>query len=282
MKRIPLIAAFLALALCSGPALAMDKLVVGIGPWHKPQDIQDMYADIVAHLKQKLNMDVTLVITRDYDDLVDRAQKKTVDVSRLEPAQYVTAKESFPELVYLVTALNRDGQGGVRDYYKGLIIAKKGSGVTTVADLKGKKFAFTDTGSTSGYVYPRVLLRKLGLDPDKDFGEVFMLKKHDKVADAVVSGAVDAGATYDEMLWVKKAEHGDVYTIVAETAPIPYGVFAAGPHIPADLRENIKQALKDYNVPKEKWDSIHSQAPVGFSVRDDAFYDAVREAGKAK
>lgn len=78
------------------------------------------------------------------------------------------------------------------DHYRGQIIAHVNSGIKTVADLAGKKFAFTDPSSTSGYMFPKKILKDNQVAP----GETTFAIKHDNVVTMVYQGQVDAGATY--------------------------------------------------------------------------------------
>lgn len=281
MKRL-LFITLAALLFALPAAQAQAKLTIGLIPWSKPQVMYDSYKDVGKYLSEQLGMEVAIVVTKDYDDLLSRVENKMVDVGRFSATLYVTAKETMPGLQYLATALNRDGQGGVRDFYQGVLLSKKGSGVTDLAGAKGKKFAFTDKGSSSGFVYPNMFLRKQGIDPDTYFSKVFFLKKHDKVVAALLKGAIDVGATYDELLWIKQKELGDVFNVVARTPEIPFGCFAAGPHLEPSLAKKIAGALASYKVEKADWDKVHEEAPIGFSVRNDAFYNPVRDARAAK
>ena len=74
-----------------------------------------------------------------------------------------------------------------RTYYHSQIIARKDSGIKTVNDLKGKTFAFVDPTSTSGHLFPKAGLIKLGIDPDTDFGRVIFTGSHDANALAVAN-----------------------------------------------------------------------------------------------
>jgi len=76
--------------------------------------------------------------------------------------------------------------------YKGQIIVRADSGIERLEDLAGKKFAYTDPASTSGYFLPSKLLRDRGVE----LGEFVFGQKHDIVVTMVYQGQVDAGATY--------------------------------------------------------------------------------------
>ncbi|MBM3134463.1 MAG: phosphate/phosphite/phosphonate ABC transporter substrate-binding protein [Chloroflexi bacterium] len=87
-------------------------------------------------------------------------------------------------------------KGTQQTFYKGQFIAKKGSGIKSIADLKGKTFCGVDATSTSGWIIPSINLKANGIDPAKDLKAVTYAGSHDNVVIAVYKGDCDAGATY--------------------------------------------------------------------------------------
>jgi phosphonate transport system substrate-binding protein len=82
------------------------------------------------------------------------------------------------------------------EFYKGQFITKKGSGIKTIADLKGKTFCSAGATSTSGWIIPSINLKANGIDPDKDLKGVTHAAGHPAVVIAVYKGDCDAGATF--------------------------------------------------------------------------------------
>ena len=74
--------------------------------------------------------------------------------------------------------------------------------IKSLADLKGKTFAFGAPSSTSGHLMPRYYLIQAGVDPDKAFSRYAFSGAHDATAKWVESGKVDAGAL-NESVWQK-------------------------------------------------------------------------------
>lgn len=77
-------------------------------------------------------------------------------------------------------------------FYHGCILARTDSGVSRLADLAGKPFAFSDETSTSGHIFARVLLDREGIK----LGHVYFAGGHPNVVQAVADGKALAGATY--------------------------------------------------------------------------------------
>ncbi|MCA1554677.1 MAG: phosphate/phosphite/phosphonate ABC transporter substrate-binding protein, partial [Chloroflexi bacterium] len=99
---------------------------------------------------------------------------------------------------YVTTDLDpdKDLKGKLEPFYKGQFLTKKGSGIKSIADLKGKTFCFTDPTSTSGTIIPQIVLKYNGINPDKDLKQITFAGSHPNVAAAVYKGDCDAGATF--------------------------------------------------------------------------------------
>ncbi len=89
-----------------------------------------------------------------------------------------------------------EGQFG----YEMEIITYPGSGITKIADLKGRKLAFTAETSNSGFKAPSALLRsEYKLEAGKDYNAVFS-GKHDNSILGVANKDYDAAAIANEVM----------------------------------------------------------------------------------
>lgn len=102
--------------------------------------------------------------------------------------------------VHTVQLLEKvDGQviatvnGPSGSHFGGVIVSKKGSGITKLDDLRGKKvmsMKFRD--SAGAYVFQTYELNKAGIDPHKDFASFTEGAKQDELIMAVKNGTADA------------------------------------------------------------------------------------------
>ena len=91
------------------------------------------------------------------------------------------------------------GESGILGYEME-IITYPGSGITTPADLKGRKLAFTSPTSNSGFKVPSVLLRsEFGLEADRDYTAVFA-GRHENSVLGVATRDYDAAAIANEVM----------------------------------------------------------------------------------
>ena len=149
--------------------------------------------------------------------VLEDSSKKTKDFLEKEtgykfevsiPQSYVAVVEAFGTERADVAALNTYGYYLAHSKYKAearltvlrhgsttyqsQFIVKAGSPIKTIADFKGKKLAFVDPSSTSGYLLPLKMLRDKGIEPS----ETVFAMKHDNVVSMVYNGQVDGGATF--------------------------------------------------------------------------------------
>lgn len=169
--------------------------------------------------------------------------------------------------------------------YNGQLIVRKDSGISEVADLKGKTFARPDPLSTSGWIIPMLTLRAAGVDPDTDLQRIVDAGSHDAVVAAVYNGDVDAGATYVDARSRIEEDHPDVMdkvVVLEVTTDIPNDGVQFHPSISAEMRGNIVDALLEIAASEEGKEALN----VAYQWSDlekhgDEFYDPFRQVLQA-
>jgi phosphonate transport system substrate-binding protein len=78
------------------------------------------------------------------------------------------------------------------DWYAAQYIVGRDSDIETLADLNGKKWAYPDAGSTSGYLYPVYQLNEAGVKPS----ESLAAGGHPQAIQAVYDGKADFATTF--------------------------------------------------------------------------------------
>ena len=138
-----------------------------------------------------------------------------------------------------------------RSTYQAQILARVDGPIHKISDFKGKKFAFVDPASASGYILPKKLFRDLNINL-KD--EVFAMK-HDSVVSMIYQRQVDGGATYysppekgqiQDARSLVKTQYPDVENkikIIQLTDSIPNDPLIFRRDLPEDLKKSILEAL---------------------------------------
>ncbi|MFW5961525.1 MAG: phosphate/phosphite/phosphonate ABC transporter substrate-binding protein [bacterium] len=249
---------------------ADDMLIFGVNPFTKPEKIEELYVPIINRLCSKIGKTAKTIIVSDYEELTNYIQNDLIDIGWFSPMAYVTAKEKT-NVIPMITPLI-EGKAS----YRGYIFAREDSRYKSLRHLKDSVFAFVDPLSTSGYVYPKQMLKEVGIDVDRDLKEARFLGNHDNVIKAVLDGKVDAGATYNEA-WDRAAKSFNLnkLNILEKTDPIPKDVIAAR----SDLDQDILEETKDIflKADQEIKDVLNNTNITGFTASDDSKFDIIRK-----
>jgi len=278
MKRRTLLAAaavgapFLNFSL---PARAQSVLTVGLIP---SEDSRAMIANSQAMmdmLSKALGMPVKPFVAADYNGVIEALRSKRLDVAYLGPFSYVLGTTVADIEAFAVAETKKAG----RTSYYSQVITHKDTGIKTVADLKGKTFAFVDPSSTSGHLFPKAGLMKMGFNTDKDFSRVIFSGSHDSNAVAVQNRKIDAAAIADRILdaAISKglAKREDI-VVVWKSDPIPESPTVWRKDLPADLKKRVQAAfLEVKDIPWSDQGLLN-----GFHPTNDAAYDVIRDTAK--
>ncbi|PIP89811.1 MAG: phosphonates-binding protein [Bdellovibrionales bacterium CG12_big_fil_rev_8_21_14_0_65_38_15] len=224
-------------------------------------------------------------IPSNYVAVVEAFGSKRADIAVMNSFGYLLANQKYNAHARL-RAL-RYGE----DSYKGQIIAHVDSGINELKDLAGKKFAFTDSSSTSGYMFPLKIIKDAGVE----LGNTTFAIKHDSVVTMIYQKQVDAGATY----YSPPAEDGTIrdarsrvktqfpdveekIKIISITEPIPNDPFVFRDGLPEEIATKFIDALKKYIATPDGQQSFKNIYSVeGVVDTTDEAYDGLRQMIKA-
>ena len=158
-----------ALGLLAGSALAQDVKVLRIGlDGGENSNDQLRNAQCIADgLKAATGVEqVQLFPSPDYNGVIQGLLGGTIDIASMGASSYAKIAIQDPKAVDpILTYTGADGSSG---YYT-IMVARKDSGIKSLADAKGKKLGFADPDSTSGYLIPNVALPKETGKPVKEY-----------------------------------------------------------------------------------------------------------------
>lgn len=265
------------------PARAYTPAVLRVGftPWENPKDLQQLVSPMVGMLSQATGMRVQPFVATDYAGVIQAMGAGKVDLAFLPPGGSILAERTAHGKILLKS------QTGGRSAYYSVIIAMKDSHLETLKDLKGRSFAFVDPVSTSGGIFPKLMLLNSGLHPARDFKRVIYAGDHDAVVLSVLHGKVDAGATYSndrsgmDSAWARKLSSADRARIrvVAVSKPIPNDTLTTRKDLDPSIVGAIRKTFLDLSATSEGKARLKALYKVdGFLPASSEDYDAVREA----
>lgn len=234
-------------ALADVPAL----LRVSAIPDENPTELLRIYTPFAEYLSKELGMPVRFTPVVDYAATVEGLSAGKLDLVWYGGFTSVQAVRRTNSTAKRLVLRQEDAE------FKSVFIARPGSGIRSLADLRGKSFAFGSVSSTSGHLMPRSFLLQAKVSPEKNMKQVAYSGAHDATALWVESGKVDAGAlnflVWEKLVQTKKVNLTKV-NVFYTTPPYVDYVWTARGGLDDGLQEKITSAfLKlDYANPEHK------------------------------
>lgn len=176
----------------AGGAWAARPLRVGLTPAFV-HDEHGLMEEWRRYLEGKLGRPVEFIQRDSYRETMDLIRLDKLDFAWVCDYPYIYLKD----LVRLLAVPLNQG----RPYYRSYLIVGAGDTVrSSMRDLKGAVFAYSDPYSNTGYLSPRYQVRELGEDPATFFKKTFFTWSHRKAVEAVATGLAQ-GAAIDSFVW---------------------------------------------------------------------------------
>ena len=283
-----LAAAVLAGAVAASPAVAEHAadcpnngvVRFGVEPYDTSAKLVPIYDHIGKLLAEKLGCEVQIFVTTNYNAEIEAMRVGKLEIGEFGPLGYVLAHQ-----IAKAEAVAAFGTtAGKPDTYWASLVTYPGSGIKTVADIKGHSFAFSDPASTSGHLFPAYGLRKAGIDPDRDIKAIYA-GSHTSSFEALHNRKVDAGELNSEQLQSATQrghyKEGDV-VFMWKSDPIPTDPITLRGDLPASFKARATQVLQtlDLSTLPEADRKIMGLGGTRFVPQTDSAYDGIRDLVK--
>jgi len=258
---------------------AQAVLHVSAIPDEAPTELQRKFRPLGEYLGQKLGMTVEFVPVTDYAATVEGLVGGKLDLVWLGGFTFVQAEISSKGHVIPLVQREQDEQ------FRSVFITRAGSGIESLADLKGKTVSFGSPSSTSGHLMPRAALLAAKIDPERDFKQVAFSGTHDATIAAVAGGKVQAGAL-NISVWQKFVDEKKVDTsqvkVFYTTPPFHDYNWTVRSGLDAALRTKLRDAFLalDPADPKQK-EILDLQRASRFVPTQKSNYEEIEAAGRS-
>jgi phosphonate transport system substrate-binding protein len=272
-------ATFLLLA-ATGAAFAQATVLrVSAIPDEAPTELQRKFKPLGDYLKKETGADVQFTPVTDYAAVVEGLANSKIDLAWLGGFTFVQAKLRTRGGAVPIVQRAED------EKFTSRFIVPAASPVKSLAELKGKTFAFGSPSSTSGHLMPRYFLMKDGINPDTDFKAVAFSGAHDATVAFVASGRAEAGVLNASVM-DKLVESGNPNAakvrVLASTPPYYDYNWTVRPGLDAALTKKLTEAfLKLDPANPEHKEIMALQRASKFVATKASNYDGIEAAAKA-
>jgi len=272
-------AAVVAASLAPLPSLAQGMLRVSAIPDEAPTELQRKFKPLGDYLRQETGLEVQFVPVTDYAAVVEGLATNKLDLAWLGGFTYVQARLRTNGGVVPIVQRAEDAK------FTSRFIVPTASTAKTLADLKGKTFAFGAPSSTSGSLMPRYFLLQAGIDPERDFKSVAFSGAHDATVAFVAAGRAEAGvlnASVMDKLLESKNPNAEKVRVLAVTPPYYDYNWTVRPGLDPAVTKKIADASLKLDPAKPAMKEIMDlQRASKFIPTQNSNYDGIEAAARS-
>ena len=256
-----------------------EKVIkMGFVPLKNSEKLVEDLKPISDYLSERLGVKVEAFTASNYIGVVEGLGSGSVDFGIIPPFSSLLAQKQS-NAKPILTSKGKTGKPG----YTAELYVRKDSGIKSLQDVKGKKVAFVDPSSSSGYIYPGAMLVNAGLNLDKDISYQFS-GGHDKSLQLLLNKDVDVIATFDGVEDRYAKDFPQAKTDIQKLATsdmIPGVMVTTSDKMDKELQKKLEQALRDIEKdPKMKELFTKMFSITGFTDVDQEAYKKVEATAK--
>jgi phosphonate transport system substrate-binding protein len=228
-------------ASCSEPGHA-KPLLIGLIPEQNIFKQVERYDPLAVYLSEKCGIEIKLKILTRYGNIIRNFVSLNMDGAFFGSFTYALAHMKLG-----VEVLARPEALDGTSTYHGLIFVRKDSGIGTMRDMKGKRFAFVDRATAAGYLLPLAYFKAHGIiDYKTYFRETYFTGTHEAAIYDVLNKKADVGAAKNTIF--KKISQADGRItdelVVLEKSPeVPENGLAVRKTLDDSIKDCLTQAL---------------------------------------
>ena len=220
---------------------------------------------------EQLHRKVTLVTAKDFDSFWKAVTEQRYDIVHYNQYHYIHSAHHYTVIAHQ-QEFGKDAVGGA-------LFVRKDSGITSLAQLRGRTIIFGGgKDAMLSYIVPRFLLMQAGLK-EGDFKSEFavnppnaLLALYHRQADAAGGGDI-----LIDLPVVKSAIQAQELTVLAVTEPLLFLPWAVKRSMPAKLRDSIQAIMIALGQSEAGREILTAAEATGIGRADDKDYNPHRK-----
>lgn len=253
------------------------QLRVAVAGVLSPTKTLEHYRELLTLMEQKFGRRILLILKPTYVEINDLLRDGHADMAFVCSLAYVKGNQDFGMELLVVPQMD-----GVVSYYSYLIVPKD-STISSLEELKGASFAFTDPMSNTGHMAPSYQLLLQGKTPASHFSRFIFTYSHDNsimtVANKLVQGAAVDSLVYDKLI-KDNAELARMTRVVTRWGPYGIPPVVISPNLDSQFKEQLRDFFLNIHSSSEGVTILHKLDIEKFVIAPDSIYDSIREMKK--
>lgn len=228
------------------------SLSIGLIPEHNIFKQIERHEPLVGYIEKKTGIKINLKSLTRYGNIINNFLFEDLDAAFLGSFTYTLAHTKLG-----VEAIARPVDIYGISSYHGLIFVRKGSGIKSAKEMKGKVFAFVDKATTAGYLFPLAYFKKQGVeDYSTYFKETYFTGTHQDAIYDVLDRKADIGAaknTVFNRISTKDPRLKSELDILEKSIDVPENGLAVRKDLDTSIKNRLRETLLNmHNDPEGK------------------------------
>ena len=250
------------------------SLRIAVSPSLSSRDTVGSYRLIAEHIAIQTGQPTELIYRRNNAEIQALLSSQGADLAFFSTGAFLTYSGTEPIEPLVIPELENG------PFYQALIIVPQDSRSENLADLAGKRFAFSDAASFSGYLFPVYLLKLRQQTPESFFGQSLFSQNHAKSLQAVAMNLLD-GAAIDSIAYDharrNNPELAGRVRIIHSSEPIGVGPVVIRQAMPAQQKDLLKTIFLNMHYNQDMRKVLRDLMFERFSAAPARLYDAPRQ-----
>lgn len=243
----------------------------GVMPLHNPKLMLERYRPILAYLNSNIEgVNFTFETARNYEEF----EKK------LYGADYAFALANPYHVVQAVQhGYHVFGKMGDDDYFRGLLLVRRDSGIHEIADLKGKKVSYTAKNALAATMMPQYYLQTRGLDVNQDIENLYVGSQESSIMNLYLGNVSAAAASVRPWLTYQRdyPDKAAQLEVKWTTESLIHNGLLARADMPPELVQQVARLLASLHESDEGRAMLEKVMISRFELADDRRYDVVQQ-----
>jgi phosphonate transport system permease protein len=206
--------------------------------------MEQQFHHLIDRVKAMTGYQITVKETLTYQDAVEMLKNGQAQLGWLGPQAYLESAHAANIEAFAVAIRGKEHQST----YRTLFVAQAKTNIERLRDIKGRRLALSQRGSTSGDLMPRHELSKQGLDPDiqSNFQQLIYSGSHEGSVASVLSGTSDVAAVSEINLEAMIAQgllNRDKIKVIHTSPAMPGAPLVYTRSLPQEVRDHLKKAV---------------------------------------
>ncbi|GAB3057680.1 phosphate/phosphite/phosphonate ABC transporter substrate-binding protein [Salinicoccus sesuvii] len=264
----------------------VESLSMGFIPSSDAGNIATTAEPLEEFLSEALGIEVNAEVMVDYSGLIEAMRTQQVDIGFLAPFSFVQAEDRANVEVILKSIRNGS------ESYTAQYIVNADSDIESIDDLiaeEGLVWAYPDTLSTSGYLFPAAQMKEMGIENLESHFQQLSVGGHDNAVTQVYDGQADFATTFDDARATVEEELPDVMDqvkVIGNTDEIPNDTISVRSELPEDMKQQITDAFMSLNDNEEmlevmyeiyEWDGLAEASSEDYDIVRDVYAEFEEE-----